>query len=56
MDLSLSQNFFNLDTYFFKTESFENLRKEILNEKFRTLRHRDWIFFLANVSKYKASH
>ena len=25
--ISLSQNFFNLDTYFFKTESFENRKK-----------------------------
>ena len=25
--ISLSQNYFNLDTYFFKTESFENRKK-----------------------------
>ena len=34
MDLSLSQNFFNLDTYFFRTESFENHKKRSWTRNF----------------------
>ena len=32
--ISLSQNFFNLDTYFFKTESFENRKKRSWTRNF----------------------
>ena len=45
MDLSLLQNFFNLDTYFSNGEFWEP-QKEILNEKFRPLWTKIGLFFL----------
>ena len=43
--ISLSQNFFNLDTYFFKTESFLRTAKRDLEREISTTVDRDWIFF-----------
>ena len=45
MDLSLLQNFFNLDTYFSNGEFWEP-QKEILNEKFQPLWTKIGLFFL----------
>ena len=45
MDLSILQNFFNLDTYFSNGEFWEP-QKEILNEKFQPLWTKIGLFFL----------
>ena len=44
--ISLSQNFFNLDTYFFKTESFENRKKRSWTRNFDHCGPRLDFFFL----------
>ena len=54
MDLSLSQNFFDLDTYFSKRRVLRASKRDLEREISTTV-DRDWIFFLAEVSKYKAS-
>ena len=54
MDLSLSQNFFDLDTYFSKRRILRASKRDLEREISTTV-DRDWIFFLAEVSKYKAS-
>ena len=53
--ISLSQNFFNLDTYFSKRRVLRTAKRDLEREISTTV-DRDWIFFLAKVSKYKASH
>ena len=54
MDLSLSQNFFDLDMYFSKRRVLRASKRDLEREISTTV-DRDWIFFLAEVSKYKAS-
>ena len=54
MDLSLSQNFFDLDTHFSKRRILRASKRDLEREISTTV-DRDWIFFLAEVSKYKAS-
>ena len=54
MDLSLSQNFFDLGTYFSKRRVLRASKRDLEREISTTV-DRDWIFFLAEVSKYKAS-
>ena len=44
--ISLSQNYFNLDTYFFKTESFENRKKRSWTRNFDHCGPRLDFFFL----------
>ena len=52
MDLSLLQNFFNLDTYFSNGEFWEP-QKEILNEKFRPLWTKVGLFLLRGFQSTK---
>ena len=54
MDLSLSQNFFDLDTYFSKRRVLRASKRDLEREISTTV-DQDWIFFLAEVSKNKAS-
>ena len=54
MDLSLSQNFFDLGTYFSKRRVLRASKRDLEREISTTV-GRDWTFFLAEVSKYKAS-
>ena len=54
MDLSLSQNVFDLNTYFSKRRILRASKRDLEREISTTV-DRDWIFFLAEVSKYKAS-
>ena len=54
MDLSLSQNFFDLDPYFSKGRILRASKRDLEREISTTV-DRDWIFFLAEVSRYKAS-
>ena len=54
MDLSLLQNFFDLGTYFSKRRVLSASKRDLEREISTTV-DRDWIFFLAEVSKYKAS-
>ena len=54
MDLSLSQNFFDLDMYFSKRRVLIASKRDLEREISTTV-DRDWIFFLAEVSKYKAA-
>ena len=54
MDLSLSRNFFDLDTCFLKRRVLRASKRDLEREISTTV-DRDWIFFLAEVSKYKAS-
>ena len=54
MDLSLSQNFFDLDTYFSKRRVLRASKRDLEREISTTV-DRDWILFLAEVSKYKVS-
>ena len=46
MDLSLSQNFFGLDTYFSKRTVLRASKRDIEQEISTTV-DRDWFFFLA---------
>ena len=55
MDLSLSKNFFDLDKYFSKKESFESFKKRSWTRNFDHCGPR-LDFFLAEVSKYETSH
>ena len=54
MDLNLSQKFFDLGTYFSKRRVLRASKRDLEREISTTV-DRDWIFFLAEVSKYKAS-
>ena len=54
MDLSLLQNFFDLDTNCSKPRVLRASKRD-LKQEISTTVDRDWIFFLAKVSKYQAS-
>ena len=54
MDLSLSRNFFDLDTHFLKRRVLRASKRDLEREISTTV-DRDWIFFLAKFLKYKAS-
>ena len=52
--LNLSQNFFDLDTYFSKRRVLRVSKRDLERENSTSV-DRDWIFFLVKVLKYKAS-
>ena len=54
MDLSLSRNFFDLDTHFLKRRVLRASKRDLEREISTTV-DRDWIFFLAKFLKYKGS-